>query len=62
LREGPRECDHRAALHIIFAAKKPIAIATTIEITGAEFLDDHAQGIILAVIFQSIDAKICNRA
>jgi hypothetical protein len=30
--------------------------------TSGEFLDGHAQGIILTVIFQSIDAKICNRA
>jgi hypothetical protein len=30
--------------------------------TGGEVLDGLAQGIILTVIFQAIDAKFCNRA
>jgi hypothetical protein len=30
--------------------------------TAAEGFDGDAQGIILTVIFQAIDAKFCNRA
>jgi hypothetical protein len=53
----------RAASHkILLPAKNTNRIAMTIHIDSRWVLDGNAQGIILAVIFQAIDAKFCNRA
>jgi hypothetical protein len=53
----------RCAAHNFFGAKKRQSqVRSQSKSTRAEFLDGLAQGIILTVIFQAIDAKFCNRA